>query len=572
MGNFDDNIKLEIINKGNEELNIRIQENINNYLLKLYRRILGLCHNTNKYMDAYIIQKKYMPDILMIGMDNYWSNIDEIEYKILEELPIEDNYKFSSIVEENIVIKFIIQQYKLDLKLKLNKFCKEELIMFFYGISSMLSYISVSATYMYKSNYKDQDDVAIDVTNMIIDTINLFKAEERVDIYGILGLEKKSCEYVINYILNDDIDYLRVTDKNVNIDEIFLISNRIVEILSIKNALSGLRHIGVNTQIKGKKLRLDKQFEEKYMSYLSSIYDYEYDINSDEAKKIFEIFEKKEGYSPNILEEYVSSSKKNFITNVAINLVEDSFLYLDIAMCTHAKEINIKKLIESLSLKKTKKDLDLEIFTENNRLFRTPIIPVKNYFIISFHLLIEATHYLKYRILRRNLSKDKQVNNKIKELYDEGELKILKNLIDDFKIVGGINVDLQKDRNIKKIIPDRSEITKEIDFYFIFREVLYTVEYKNQKIDQAIYDVSKSYSRNENNINKNMRMIRIIKENKKIFQESLGGEFKEIKSFIVFKNINSFIDFYKEGDIICCTYKDFYDWLNMLLVNESYIE
>ncbi len=542
------------------EINTKMQEHIDIYLLKLYKKLLDICYISGKKNEAMVIQKRYITNRSINRIYSFGSEGDNLESEILKELPIKSDYEFNSDLDKEIVIKFLLQRYKQSLRLELIKFCKEEILVFFYGISSILSYISVSQTYIYKSKYNNEFCTYKNMVNMIVDTINLFRGEERVKIGGVLGVEKKSCEYVINFILNEQMEYSNNKAKSLSLDNIFIITKKIIETLCIKKGLSGLRHYGINIKIKNWRLRLDKEFEERFMLYLRDIYEQEYDINSDEVKIIFEVFDNNEGYSPNILERYIISNEKNLITDIVVNIVEDKFLYKDIIICTQSEENSVEKLIQSLVLKKSNRDVDEELFSEDNRIFRTPIIAVGNQFILSFYLLIESVHYLRYRILRRGLSKSKQIDKKIKRLYDEKELSVLKKLIDDYGIIGGMNIDLQKKHEVNKLFLNQKNVTKEIDFYFIFNGILYTMEYKNQDIDRTIHDIGKSYSRNEENVKKHIRMLNIIKDNRYLFEEVLGEKFIFIKSFLVFKNKNSFTYFYKGNDIISCTYDEFYRW------------
>lgn len=564
MDNFGDNVRLDIIKNFNKDFHIKIEENTNRYLLKLYSEILDLCKHYNKIKEAIKIQKEYELSEIKVEKKNYWEKLDLIDSNILNELNIEDNYEFRSRIEENMIIDFLINKYKLALSLELVGFSKEELLIYFYSIGSVLSYISFASNHIYRNSDVEETEVYRNLSNLIIDTMNLFKTEDRVNIYGIIGREKKSCEYIINYILNDKTNYVCLKNRDINLENIFLILNRLFEVIVIKKSVNGSEEI--KTRIKDKTLKLHKDIGDKYTDYLYSICDETYNINNKEVEEILSVFRKKEGYCSNILTEYLSSNKISLRIDGILNLVEDKFLYFDISNCTNIKYKNIEKLINSLSLSKVKNDLNLGIFSEDNRLFRTPIIHIGNYLILSYYLLIESNHYLKYRIIRRNLSKDGQIDKRIKKLYDEIELESLKKLVDKYKITGDKNKDLQENNKIRNIICNKKGIKKEIDFYFIFRNILYVIEYKNQDIHTSLKDLNNNYTKNEKNVKRHKKVIEVIESNKQIFKEFLGENFEEIKSFIVFKNKNSFIDYYKDVDTICCTYKDFYEWLNKLLL------
>lgn len=64
-----------------------------------------------------------------------------------------------------------------------------------------------------------------------------------------------------------------------------------------------------------------------------------------------------------------------------------------------------------------------------------------------------------------------------------------------------INLKLQSIKEVKSLFT-KDGVSKEIDFYFIYNKTLYTMKYKNQDIDRNIYDIGKTYNRNEGYINK----------------------------------------------------------------------
>lgn len=191
--------------------------------------------------------------------------------------------------------------------------------------------------------------------------------------------------------------------------------------------------------------------------------------------------------------------------------VEDKFLYIDLLLSTGYDYNSIYKVLETISLKSCE-DIDNSIFSANNRIYRTPIIKIENYFILSHQLLIEAVSYLRYRVLKAEFTTDGGFKKNIKNRYDEFELKQLKKLLLDNNIDGGINLKVDKISAIRPYLSGK-RVSKEIDFYFIYKNVLYTMEYKNQNIDNNLYEICKTYSKNIKNKSKHLRLIQVLKNN-----------------------------------------------------------
>src|SRR5699024_9971580 len=72
-----------------------------------------------------------------------------------------------------------------------------------------------------------------------------------------------------------------------------------------------------------------------------------------------------------------------------------------------------------------------ESLNPRNRLFRTPLIKIENYYILSNWLLLETVQYFKYRILKNHLSYNinKKIRNVVTKNFDEFELTTLDEII-----------------------------------------------------------------------------------------------------------------------------------------------
>ncbi|SKC66369.1 hypothetical protein [Maledivibacter halophilus] len=565
MYDFSERINLQNMKNSSLLRNGSGEEYIKKYLLDLYGRVLQLCYKYNKTIEAIRIQQEYFGEYVILPKIEYSDKGIQLEKKILSKLPINKNYELDRKEDKIAVTNFLLQEYKQMLNKELLNSSKENLLMLFYSISSMISYISMGSAYLFKHKAPDAEEKDINIQNMIIDTIGLIHSEAELEIGSILGVEKKSCEYLIGLILNEDLDYPEEERVTINIDNIFLFTDKIIYTLVIKKSINNLSHYGVKFRINENNLCFDDDFKDKLKLYSETIYNSSVDINSSEANAIFLQFEKKEGYSIKILEDYIKKIEGKYLNIQHIsNIVEDKLLYYDMHIATGANVENIKKIIQAISLRKPEGSLEDAILSTDNRVFRAPIIKVDNYFIVSYYMLVEASHYLRYRILRKELSNDGNLKKQIKKLYDEKELKDLKELIMKYGVPGDVSFELESKKELKSLFKEKG-ITKELDFYFVYNKTLYTMEYKNQDIDRNIFEISKSYSRNKSNINKHLRLVDIIRKNKSLFEKVLAIEFTNIKSFLVFKYKNSFSDFYRGNDIFSCSYNEFYDWCKELI-------
>ncbi|MBC2582290.1 hypothetical protein [Clostridium sp. DJ247] len=570
MYDFINRIDLQKIKSNDEIKNKNLEEYVNRYLFNLYGRVLKLCYQHNKMFDVTRIQQEYFGANLIVPIVDSSDKINELEKNVLSKLPIEGNCELNRKEDKIAVINFMLQEYKHMLKKELVQCNKEDLFIIFYMISSMLSYISMNSAYLFKYKATDAEKKDINISNLIVDSIGLIYHEAELEIGNMLGAEKKSCEYLVSFILNEYVDDFEHKGNKLNIDNIFLITNKIVETLAIKKSLSNLYHYGTKLNIEENNLRVSDDFNDKLKLYFDNVYTSNIDISSPEVDAILMEFERKEGYSIKILEDYVNKlHDKNLIIECAGNIVENKFLYHDICKSTGASIESTYRVVQAISLRKSEEHMDHNIFSTDNRIFRTPIVKIGNHFLLSHNLLVEAAHYLRYRILKSELSKDAGVKDKIEKLYDEKELNDLLLLIKKYGITGDINFKFEDFSELKTLFKGGG-ITKEIDFYFIFNKTLYIMEYKNQDIDRNVYDVCKTYSRNEGYLKKHLRMVDIVKKNKSLMEDFLGKKFDNLKSFLVFKYRNSFPDFYKGNDVFCCSYKEFYDRCKELMESHKY--
>lgn len=245
MYNFIDSIKFDKL----KNCKIDIEQYINNYLLDLYARIYSIGLKYNKITEIIKIQQEYFNENIILLNNDFISKRDDLERGILNKLPVNSNCEFTRKEDQFAVLDYLSYEYKYLLNTELICHSKENLLLTIYSVSSALSYISMSSTYLFKHTCEDSKEKDISFLNMIVDTIGVIFSEAELDIYRILGSEKKCCEYLINYMLNNNLNYSEGKDFINNIDRIFLIANGIVDSYVIKKSINNLYHSGTNIRL-----------------------------------------------------------------------------------------------------------------------------------------------------------------------------------------------------------------------------------------------------------------------------------------------------------------------------------
>lgn len=513
------------------------------------------------YLDEVMsIQNEYSDNTTIFSVSNYERDKEAFQRKVIHDLRLDSDMILKEKKDQYAIVNCLLNEYKCFLNKEIEKHRKEDILALTYSISTMLSYISTMSVYLFKHNAKDvsKSKKALNTANLIVDTLGILYKKENMWVQGLLGSLKKNSEYLINYILHSNVNNTFSKNSDIDIKRIYMIVDCIIDMIPVKKSIESLDKMGFQLEINRGLLLLDEQLSSKFESYYNNSTDDTLDVDSINARNLIKEFEYIEGYSPKIIEEYVHKLDDKFlIIEASMNLVEDKFLYTDMVLSTSYDYDSIYKVIEAMSLKSCE-DVDSSIFSNDNRIFRTPIIKIDNYYILSHQLLSEAVAYLRYRVLKANTDKG-GFKKKVKKGYDEFELKELEKLLLDNNIVGGINLEVDKISTLKPFL-DSEGVSKEIDFYFIYKNVLYTMEYKNQAIDNNLYEICRSYSRNIKNKSRHLRLIEVLKNNIMNLEETLGDKIVQIRSFLVFKRKNSFSEFYQGDDIYVCSYSNFLEF------------
>ncbi|TCK98025.1 hypothetical protein EDC19_0436 [Natranaerovirga hydrolytica] len=564
MYDFKDVISLSKMKENLMTRNKEYEKITEYFLYEIYFRIFEHA-NIKGYINKVIeIQTQYIESIIMFRTSDYERERIDFERKVMKDLRLDSNTLLTEKKHQYAVVNCLLNEYKRVLKEEITKYRKEDILIIGYLLSSVMSHISVMSAYIFKhkSKHIHNSEKARDISNLIIDTIGVLYERENMWISNLIGQQKKSCEYLINYVLHSKIDYNNAKISDCNMKTIFIIIDCIINALIMAKSIEDIGRMDFKIEIKDGLLQLDEELSKKFMSFNSISKDDILDIASPKARKIIEDFENIEGYSPKIIEDYILKIDNKFLKiDVAMNLVDDKFLYTDLLKATGYSYDEIYKVVRSLSLKSCS-NIDNSIFLSDNRLFRTPIIKVGEYYILSHQLLTEAVHYLSYRILKAKLTVNRDFKQNVEKNYDEVELIDLKELLFTNKIRGDINFQVNKISEIKPFL--NKGISGEIDFYFIYKNVLYTMEYKNQDIDSNLFEVCKTYSRNIKYKSKHLKLVEILRDNKELLEKRLGDKISHIRSFLVFKKKNSFAEFYQGTDIYVCSYSDFVEFCKAL--------
>lgn len=535
--------------------NITINSPIYNYCKLFFSRILFRCAELEKLDRVISIQKRYFSTIMMYGLYDYESKIDNLEQAIHSTLCLDRKYMLFNKEDILKLSEYKISEYKKMLNNCLRKYNKEMLIQYLYMSASIISYISINSFYIYKHKVQDSNDVSKTFPNLIIDTIGIIFDNDYIYLNDMFAREKKAFEYLIHYILNTEVDYLEYSNE-IDIQQLIEISSLIVSEVIIHETSKKIYKIGHYFELVEGRILPDSEFIEKQKKYLDKSLRYQYKTDNNDVDKIIDLFQNVENYSPLIYEKYIFSKNKFLKEDVISNFIENELLKLDIQKAIGLTNANVQKLLDNLTLKSSN-NVEREILNDDNRLFLTPLINIGKYYLISSNLIIESAHYLKKRILKGKLSNNNKVKKKIKNKYDEIELQELNDLMTTRGIVNGINKSLQVSDKLKKLFCGKG-VTKEVDLYFIKSGVLSIVEYKNHELARNMYEIVKACDESEDDVRKYLRMVNIIDENKELFFEVFGDKFYSIKKFFVFKNPNPYVQFCNRKDVIPMEYDDFY--------------
>ncbi|MBJ7939066.1 hypothetical protein [Bacillus cereus] len=568
MHDFSNVINLEKLINSSLKNNTSFTGNLNStdktitsYLDLLYSRILYACGENKKYLlKAAILQSDYKEIEFSEKIYDFTAAMLHLEKEQISLLYLNQDID----LDRNSAFKisnFLLESYKKKLNSLLINTSREHALQYFYMISSIISHITSISHYQFKYKIIPPIEKTKDYINLIIDTIGIIYDENQQILNGLTGSEKKIFEYLVHYILNEQLDFVEIDHATLDIEEIILTTANIIHISQYQKSINSFYKLGYKFEIKDSILRIEDGLEIKINHFLKRTSEITIDIDSPESRNIYKMFEKKRGYSPFLLEQYIRSESKFLNSNYISNIIEKDALIIDMCFVTGKSRETIIKLLEDLSLNLAE-DFFKEAFGKKNRIFRTPLIQIKNYFLISHMLLIEAAHLFRIRLLKDSLNTtiDNDTQNEITKTIDEQELNNLALLFKENNVVGQIGFELNKYNDCKELFKEKG-VKQELDAYFIQDNILYIIELKNREPDRSLKELVGSITVNNKHIIKLLKLKHIVMQNKEIMQYVLGGEFSEVHIFLTYTNPNFSEHTHKfEDNITICNYKDCFEF------------
>lgn len=466
----------------------------------------------------------------------------------------------------------ILNQLEKILKNKIRKFLlqydRETCLQILYIFSGMLSYININNKY-----WDEKSAIAKDHLNFITELLHTKYSEKKFEFDSYIGELKKSIEYAIHFVLNSEENFRNSNKKRMDFPKLVALIMLYIDKKEYKYLISQIYKEGGCFQLTNR-IFLSEFVAEKINHLMGSYNEILYPISRNESLKIYNAFSKEYGYSPEFLEDYLFNYDEKFLNILAVtNLIETKALIKDIQDKTGQNDIKIKAMLDEITLSPIDmNDIYNASFSSQNRLFRTPLIKIGDYYLLSYWILYETSQYFKYRILKNQLSFtiSKKIRNMITNDFDEFELITLKNLISTTNFPGDVNFQLNSNIFIKNLFENKKNLPQEIDFYVIKDNNLYIMEMKNNDLNRSLKNIQndihnvlkgeKSYLTKLNNL-KNF-----INSNKQSMVQALKGDFDKIHFFLTFNNPHYLANGYDfENDITLCTSSDFNSFIRKLL-------
>lgn len=551
----------------NNMKNIFLEKHMDEYFNFLYSRALNLTalsENQNIYLEVAKIAQKYerilnMETIMTIDMD---IELIELEKETMKQLYLSDSRSLPNKKDAYAILNSLSNQYGYSIRNILVNFSREELIKIFVAYANTISYIGMQSYEWSSDGYIDKNRM-----NLISETLHILEKFKISDLRFFFGADKKVFEYLIHYVLNSEIDFKEKSNSILNIKNLLYVTNLLLNVEQKKKYIEYLYENGSIMSIEDGLLKIEESFERKIRKYFKSTEAFKKNLYNKELEEVYQSFEARRGYSPFILEEYIYEYNEKFLeTRTIISFIEKEALVEDIYRKTGRDKVAIRFMLDDLVLKKcSKTNFIKSTFSDDNRLFRTPLIEVKDYYILPFYTFVESAQYFRQRILKNHLNKglDKKTKRLVEKNYDEYDLKRLKSLLEKEDIIGHVNFDLNKFKECKELFKSNPSISQEIDFFYIKNNTLYLMELKNRDIDNSLYGICQSLSKaKEHMIKMNERRLFLLKH-RSIFDGILGERFDSVELYLVNKNPH-YLDntFNSEYQINIFLFEDFYEYVS----------
>ncbi|MFK4305156.1 hypothetical protein ABH892_005340 [Paenibacillus sp. RC254] len=479
-----------------DQYNSTMKINVDKYFDYLYSNALYFSGETNELLfQICFIAEKYSTCSHTLEMIDLQGEINSIESKMIKSLSIPEHINCS--MKENLyaILNSLCNKYKTELVNLLSSHSREDLLKSFYMNASIVSYISAQA-YYWKPNINIETRTNISYINLISETFSTIHEKNKNMVNNFFGSEKKSFEYLIHFLLNSQMNFSKRNNETREIKEILKVTRLFISTEQLRKNLSYIYGIGGTVKIENNQILVEGSLNDKIYSYFNMNNENIINMQSEKVREIYNEFEKKREYSPFLLEEYLYNFDEEFLeTRTLATLIEEEALIEDICSKTKQSKLAINNMLKDLSLKPIdENDIYTITFSNDNRLFRTPLIKISNYFLISFFILIESATYFRYRILKNELDNKlaRKTKNLVKENFDEIDIEKLRDNFEKGSIHYEINYQLNQQLKCKHLFENKKEVPQEIDCYFIKDKKLYIMELKNKDLQKNLHEISKS--------------------------------------------------------------------------------
>lgn len=518
-----------------------------------------------------ILEKYHFYDMLTFFnyTDDFSMLSDSLEKKALSSLKIENKILKKQQAYDLLSKLELLYQNKIEDELLSQD--REESLQTFYTFASILSFINFS-----HRHWSSDEEIDRNKINMISELLSKTYLENKFILDNFFGEIKKSIEYSIHFILNTNKEFNNNKSPKLEFSKICAYIILLIKVKEFRLTISEIYREHGYIEV-SETILLSEHTVTRINSLMKKNINVTYPLNRTESIQIYNLFSNEYGFSPEYLEDYlINYSEKILNTSTYINFIEDKLLILDIKAKTGQSEEQIKKMLYELTLTPMKNQKYYEeAFNPSNRIFRTPLIKIDNYYILSNWILLECTQYFKYRILKNQLSFhiNRKIRNEITQNFDEIELEKIDTLIHDNSLIGDTNFSLNKHYLCKHLFQNKKDLPQELDCYIIKDRNLYIMEMKNNDLNRNLKSIKKDINKvslgNDSYLCKLNNLRKVIEENKSVMTEVFQGEFNSIHFFLAFMNPHYSQGFDFENQVNICLVDDFLNFVEEELCKTS---
>ncbi|ALS01044.1 hypothetical protein ATZ33_06580 [Enterococcus silesiacus] len=562
-------------NTGNTSINLDVD-----YFIKYFFTNIMYINLKGEIDLRYISNSKdtYLPIFQKYGFTELFTNFDTqlihtnlmeaIEVNTLNDLNIKKEKSNLEKQEAYDILNELEKSLNNQICKELLEYDRETCLQTLYTFSGILSYVSLQNKY-----WDDESAIAKNHLNFVTELFNTKYAEKKFEFDNYTGELKKSIEYAIHFVLNSEQSFKDSNKKKMDFPKLAALIILYIDKKEYKYLISQVYKEGGCFEFTDR-IFLSEKMAEKINHLMANNSEVLYPITRSESLNIYNAFSKEYGYSPQFLEDYLFNYDAKFLnTLTVINLIEVTAFIKDIQNKTGQNEVYIKSMLDEITLSPIDmKDIYAASFSPKNRLFRTPLIKIGGYYLLSYWILSETSQYFKYRILKNQLSFtiSKKIRNMITNDFDEFELITLKDIIKTTNLPGDINFQLNNNVFTKKLFENKKNLPQEIDFYVIKNKNLYIMEMKNNDLNRSLKNVQNDIHNvlkgEKAYLTKLKNLKKVMNCNKQSMVQALNGDFDKIHFFITFNNPHYLANGYDfENDVTVCSTSDFTAFISQML-------